>query len=109
MSANSTRIRELNDEFRKTFVRSKVLLTVGVQLLSADALRELIAKIQSFDQFSPDNDPHQEHDFVSIDMSGDRYFAKIDYYDPSMTAGSEDPADPAKTTRVLTIMHSSEY
>ena len=109
MSINSSRIRELNDEFRKTLIGGKVLLTIGVQLLSAEALRQLIEKIRSFDQFSADNDPHQEHDFVSVDMSGDIYFAKIDYYDPSMTAGSEDPADPAKTTRVLTIMHSSEY
>ena len=33
----------------------------------------------------------------------------MDAYDANMEFGSEDAADPAETTRVLTIMLASEY
>ncbi len=56
-----------------------------------------------------DNDPHHEHDFGNFELDGVTYFFKLDYYTPDMEGGSEDPADPAKTTRVLTIMRADEY
>ena len=70
------------------------------------AIRE---QVERFDTFTPDNDPHHEHDFGSFEHDGERIFWKIDYYDRSLTNGSEDPSDPAQTTRVLTIMLASEY
>ena len=50
-----------------------------------------------------------EHDFGSVEFAGEKCFWKIDYYNKALDAGSEDPADPAQTTRVLTIMLTSEY
>ena len=63
----------------------------------------------TFSAFTPENDPHGEHDFGSFALAGRKLFFKIDYFDATMQFGSEDPADPAKTTRVLTIMLAEEY
>ncbi|WP_245516204.1 DUF3768 domain-containing protein [Ancylobacter aquaticus] len=69
-----------------------------------------IARVRHHDDFSPDNDPHDERDFGAIGLEGlGRVFWKIDYYDPTLTLGSEDSADPARTRRVLTIMLAKEY
>jgi hypothetical protein len=56
-----------------------------------------------------DNDPHGEHDFGAFEVAGVRFFWKIECYDRAMEFGSEDPSDPAQTTRVLTIMLADEY
>ena len=63
----------------------------------------------AFDAFTDDNDPYGEHDFGAIDEGGVRCFWKIDNYDRATEMGSPDPADPAVTTRVLTVMRADEY
>jgi Protein of unknown function (DUF3768) len=103
------RIRELNDSLRTTFVGGKVMLTTGVDALPDEEKATVLSKVRTFADFSGDNDPHGEHDFVSFEHGGTTYFAKVDYYSPDMQGGSEDPADPTKTTRVLTIMRADEY
>ena len=65
--------------------------------------------MQSFAAFDAENDPHGEHDFGNFELDGETYFFKVDYYSPDLKGGSEDPADPEKTTRVLTIMRADEY
>jgi hypothetical protein len=106
---NAARIRELNDAFRKTFVGGRVMLTAGVNALPDADKATVLSKVRTFDAFNGDNDPHREHDFVSIEHDGVKYFAKVDYYDPDMCHGSEDPADSSKTVRVLTVMRADEY
>jgi hypothetical protein len=103
------RIRELNDKFRRTFVGGTIVLTSGVDALKPDLKARVLLAVRRFDAFSTDNDPHKEHDFGSFEVSNQTYFWKLDYYDRNMDGGSEDPADPEKTTRVLTIMRADEY
>ena len=105
----TARIRELNDRLRKTGQGGRFMITTGVQSLSPDMRRKVLAAVSGFDAFSEDNDPHHEHDFGNFQIDGKRFFWKIDYYDPNLEFGSEDPADPAKTGRVLTIMFADEY
>jgi hypothetical protein len=106
---NSDRIRLLNDNFRTTFVGGRVVLTQGVSEMSMDERARILLAVQSFKDFDSGNDPHGEHDFGSFELAGETYFFKVDYYSPDLQGGSEDPADPGKTTRVLTIMRADEY
>jgi len=108
-AANKERIRTLNDQFRANLKPGRVLISAGVQALGQEALPEVLDAVQKFAAFSPDNDPHREHDFGSFEYEGTKLFWKIDYYDAACQFGSDDPADPANTTRVLTIMLAVEY
>ena len=119
-------IRRLNDAARqKLGTASLANVTIGFQSLTElDRLAALIA-IMRFSRFDGDNDPYGEHDFGAVYKlaSGEwtegrphdsgtiaqSVFWKIDYYDPSLTYGSEAPWDEQLTTRVLTIMLASEY
>ena len=105
----TTRIRVLNDAFRSTFLGGNVVMTEGVDTLPAARKAEVLSRVQAFADFNSENDPHGEHDFGSFDVAGQTYLFKVDYYAPDMDGGSEDPADPTKTTRVLTIMRADEY
>lgn len=68
----------------------------------------LAAKVRAH-MFSADDDPHGERDFGVFEYQGQKLFWKIDYYDPTLSFGSEDPCDLAKTHRVLTVLLASEY
>ncbi len=87
----------------------KVFLTAGVDALPSDVKAVVIRRVATFSEFTPDNDPRQEHDFGNFTLAGRKFFWKIDYFDAAMEFGSEDPADVSKTTRVLTIMRAEEY
>lgn len=102
-------IRRLNDTFRRSLQGGKVFLTEGVRALGEDQVRAILRQVRTFDTFTPDNDPYQEHDFGAFDEGGTRVFWKIDYFDAEMEGASPDPADPKVTTRVMTIMRAEEW
>ena len=104
------RIAELNDLCRTAMgVAGRAYQTAGISALTPAEQSAIREKVETFDVFSDDNNPYGERDFGAFDHNGQRIFWKIDYYDRSMTKGSEDASDPAQTVRVLTIMLASEY
>jgi hypothetical protein len=109
MKRDPERIAALNDRLRTTLVGGQVVITQGVAALGMCAVAEIILKVRTFDNFGIDNNPHGERDFGAFDHLSARIFWKIDYYDTTLKFGSEDPTDPAKTTRVLTILLASEW
>jgi hypothetical protein len=112
------RIAQLNDQFRERacqglmpLVPGMIVLTHGITSHGSEIVEDILRAVATFDAFSKGNDPNEEHDFgaLLIDDVG-RIFWKIDYCaDANCDAGSEDPADPAKSFRVLTIMLAEEY
>ena len=89
------------------------MITQGVAALGQFTQLDIIKKLQNFNTFTEDNDPHGEHDFGSFEVDGNRIFWKIDYYDRASfgtdDVGSEDPTDIEQTLRVLTVMLADEY
>ena len=108
-SHSPSRIRDLNDAFRRAFVGGAVVVTPGVAAMPADQRQFLLRKVREFEAFDGDNDPHGEHDLGVVEISGVRYFWKIDYYDREMESLFPNPADPSVTTRVITVMLADEY
>ena len=69
-------------------------MTDGVISLAQGTLPVILRRVILFDDFTPDNDPHGEHDFGALKWQGVKLFWKIDYYDRDLRYGSPDPTDP---------------
>ncbi len=121
----TARIARLNDRARQAMGLACVAVATegfrALPLADQSRVRELV---ETYDEFSPGNDPYGERDFGAIYQGRDgrwsclppsagdpveTVFWKIDAYDRDLRFGSEDPANPAVTRRVLTIMLASEY
>ena len=88
----------------------RVILTRRVRALGTARVIALLLVVRNYSSFDLENDPYGERDFGAIDLHGAKWLWKIDYYaNGNCDSGSEDPADPAKCYRILTIMHSDEY
>jgi len=103
------RVRALNDEIRRHFTDGRIVFSRGIATLPVADQAEILDRVRTFEEFTADNDPYTEHDFGAFEYGSQRICWKIDYYDAEMEFGSEDPADPSNTTRVLTIMLAEEY
>jgi hypothetical protein len=101
--------RDLNDQLRRTGWGGRVLVTQALLQQGETFLDRAIVALQTFGGFTAANDPYDEHDFGAFVVEDQSLFFKIDYYAPSMMAGSEDPSDPALCVRILTLMLSSDY
>ena len=102
-------IAQLNDQLRKTGTGGMIVITRGVKHLTGFDAERLAEALAAYDEFDADGDPHGERDFGTLTLFGADTIWKVDYYDTAMEFGSDDPADPNFTTRVLTVMLAGEW
>lgn len=95
-------IARLNDRLRSTGEDGWTYLSRGVSKLPTAIQEDVIRAIRLFDDFTPENDPHGEHDGATLTIGEFRICWKINYYTPRRR--EVDPADPAATLRIMTIM-----
>lgn len=112
----ATIIAQQNDQFRASLgfgpaseITGQVLFTPGVVGMGPEFLALLQLTVAGFADFTEDNDPYGDHTFGVVEVCGTRVFWKIDLYDESYQFGSEEPSNPERTRRVLTLLLPSEY
>lgn len=101
-------IARLNDAFRNTYYGGRLYMTAGFDALSATEKLLILREIRYFNAFTPDNDPHGEHDCAVLTYGVHRIIWKIDYL-PANGAKEADPAIAETVIRVLTVMLAEEY
>ena len=99
----------LNDNFRKSLLGGKVMLTRGIYTKCQAVINDILNSVKTFNNFNKSNDPYNEHDYGSFEYDGQKIMWKIDYYDRNLQYYSENPADVSKTIRVMTVMLAEEY
>jgi len=86
-----------------------VFLSAGVAAQAVPVKDAIVHAVRHFDAFTPDNDPHGEHDHGELTVESLRIVWEITYYQCDLSNAASDPADPATTKRVLAIMLAEEY
>jgi hypothetical protein len=84
-----------------------MVMSANVAALPEMVRASALVKVVEFTDFTRENDPHGEHDFLSFEHCNRTFFWKCDYYNKEMDGGSEDPADSENTTRVGTLTINS--
>ena len=102
-------IARLNDTLRCKGFGGRIMITRGVRALPGFDVLALLNALAAFDSFDVDNDPHGERDFGDVEIAGVGCLWNIDYYDKAFQFASSDPANPAVTERVLTVMLLDEW
>jgi hypothetical protein len=95
--------------FGEPYTPGRIFFTAGINALPPSTQIALWFAIRDFTDFTLENNPHGERDFGAVHLEGAGEVFWNYYADETMTYGSEDPSDPARCFRVLTIMLASEY
>lgn len=98
------RIRALNDEFRRNARGGSLIFSRSIEILGGEYVARVREAVAEFDAFAEFDEADGEHDIGCAEVDGAVYFWIIDYYDLNRQFRSEDPSDPARTVRTLTVV-----
>ena len=104
------KIALLNDAFRTTLSGGTVLLTAGVHELPDMVKAAAIQKVATFDDVQRKTTTRTVSTTSAASSSAVAGSSgRLTTSTNAASSAREDPADPQKTTRILTIMLASEY
>ena len=96
-----------NDRIRRSIPAvpppHRLVATATVAALPAHVFHQILLAIRDFDQFTVDNDPYAEHDLGRVDVAGESFIWKVDYYDDAFEFHRENG------NRLITVMSADEY
>ena len=109
----SEQLSRINDNIRKNLcllncnvrvdgVYGQLVFTRNAIDILGENLAVLLVAIAKFDEFNEGNDPHGEHDFGKIELFGETWFWKFDYYDRKLQYFGHE-------VHVLTVMNANDY
>ncbi len=104
-------IAQLNDTLRQRGEGGTIMVTRNVLHLPGFDPAALQTALAEYQGFCVDSDPHGERDFGDLTLFGASLLWKVDYFASysNFQFGSDDPADPSITKRVLTVMLAEEW
>jgi len=104
-------LRELNDNFRRTFIGGAIIVSPRFEALDAELKSDILWRIRNFDAFEPNEewDHENEHAYLAFNYRGCNLVALIDYWSlDEPGAYSDDATNAAVTRRVLTVKFADE-
>jgi hypothetical protein len=112
-SYTSEQLARINDAIRMNLcklrcnvpvegVYGQLVFTRNAIEMLGDNITVLIQAVGSFNDFNEDNNPYKEHDFGKIELFGQVWFWKFDYYDKKLQYFGHH-------THVLTVMLAEDY
>lgn len=73
-------IMTLNDNFRKSLLGGKVMLTRGIYSREQAFINDILQAVRTFNDFNKSNDPYNEHDYGSFEYDGEKIMCMIGIY-----------------------------
>ena len=71
-------LRTCTDPILRLIISGQLVITRGIDERGDAFFKSAVAAIRTFNDFTPENDPHGEHNMAFLDVEGERIFLKVD-------------------------------